>query len=361
MWLTALVLLASGRPHALAAGDHPNGSAVHPVPAVRSWSHKALQITSTRVLVRLCHEEHRDTVSRHVRHRHAAVDAPRFRAVIERHLKHLRRLPAFVLSEASQAAIRELLDMNDRVCGIEPLGRVSMMQTSFNEAIRPINGVFWHVDRLNGPIDGSGAHSEQLTGHGVNVFILDTGLDAAHPEFVHGKTRSVANVASFADSPQWQYRPEWGWTQPPATQADLDNNDYNGHGTHCAGDCCGNSTGAAPGANVFSIKVLDNDGAGFADWIFAGLDAISELKSGALANEAVIVSLSLGAQCLSGDPSVCANQGAYADAIASLDDLGIVTTVAAGNDGDDACFYVPAAVSQAITVSARIVLPSCAS
>ncbi len=49
-------------------------------------------------------------------------------------------------------------------------------------------------------------------------------------------------------------------------------NDFSGHGTHAAGTVGGNTFGAAPCANIYGVKVLANDGAGFASDIIAGME-----------------------------------------------------------------------------------------
>lgn len=299
-----------------------------------------------RFIVRLCHEDHRERVARHVQERHLDRDAPDFEAKVERHVAHLARIPSIVLTDASRAAVDELQGLGGAVCGVELSRVVRAAQSDIDDIVRPEGDVFWHLDRLDGAIDG--IVDATTTGAGVKIFVLDSGLDTTSAEF--GGSRTVANVASFADLRQWRYMPEWGWDDVPPD--DLTNNDYDGHGSHVAGDCCGVSTGPAPGADLFAIKVLDNQGSGFDDWILTALDDIASLKGSVLADEVVIVNLSLGGPCQSDDPLVCSEQGVYPDAISSLHDLGVAVTVAAGNDAQDACYYTPAAARDAITIGA---------
>lgn len=112
-------------------------------------------------------------------------------------------------------------------------------------------------------------------GAGVRVAVLDTGFDASHPDFAD---RSVV-VESFITG------------QGPQ--------DVHGHGTHCIGTACGpwhTAAGAAqsPGygvaskAEIYSAKVLGDDGAGSDTSILAGIDW-------ALQNDCQVISMSLGA------------------------------------------------------------------
>lgn len=113
-------------------------------------------------------------------------------------------------------------------------------------------------------------HLEQ-TGAGVRVAVLDTGFDAAHPDFA---SRSIV-TESFIDG------------EGP--------DDAHGHGTHCIGTACGPwqpetgpGYGVAPESEIYSGKVLGDDGTGSDTSILAGIDW-------ALENDCQIISMSLGA------------------------------------------------------------------
>ena len=81
--------------------------------------------------------------------------------------------------------------------------------------------------------------------------------DPTHSEFgpsVH--PRSVLNIwdASAFHHPL---------CTPECTGAALTaKNDVDGHGSHCAGTVAGNTVGVAPSANLFGVKVLEDDGLG---------------------------------------------------------------------------------------------------
>jgi len=112
----------------------------------------------------------------------------------------------------------------------------------------------------------------RLTGQGIKVAVLDTGLFLAHPDFIG---RSVVS-RSFI---------------PGVVSA----NDGHGHGTHCTGTACGALKpavgpryGIAHKANIFIAKVLSDQGSGVDGGILAGIDW-------AIANKCHVISMSLGA------------------------------------------------------------------
>ena len=83
-------------------------------------------------------------------------------------------------------------------------------------------------------------------GEGVSVAVLDTGVDADHPDI------------DLADD-GWAYFDENG------DRVDADPFDPNGHGTHVSGTVAGGAAsglhiGVAPGADLYNAKVLDDGG-----------------------------------------------------------------------------------------------------
>lgn len=132
--------------------------------------------------------------------------------------------------------------------------------------------------------------------------------------------------------------------------------DPNGHGTHVAGIAAAidNSkyvVGVAPGARIWSVRVLGNSGSGFTSWIIAGIDYIT-----ANSTNIEVANMSLGGP--GSDTGTCGvnSSGTVIDpfhkAICNSVDKGVVYTVAAGNDFQDAANTIPAAYDEAITVSA---------
>ena len=101
-----------------------------------------------------------------------------------------------------------------------------------------------------------GINNTQYTGKGVDICILDTGLDAAHPDF----TGRIIEGKSFIQGEEWDKDP-------------------NGHGTHCAGVACGNVRndtgnryGIAAESNLKIGKVLSDSGKGTTSSIIDAID-----------------------------------------------------------------------------------------
>ncbi|MFJ3140420.1 S8 family serine peptidase [Streptomyces sp. NPDC086843] len=162
------------------------------------------------------------------------------------------------------------------------------------------------------------------TGQGVDVAVLDTGIDAEHPDFA-GR---IAAAESFV--------PDQGVT------------DRHGHGTHVASTVAGTGAasggvekGVAPGAALHIGKVLDNDGSGQNSWILAGMEWAARDQ------HAKVVSMSLGGKPTDGtDP--------LSEAVNRLsEETGALFVIAAGNSGPEPYSVgAPGAADAALTVGA---------
>jgi subtilisin len=175
------------------------------------------------------------------------------------------------------------------------------------------------------------------TGAGVGVAIIDTGINAAHPDL-------KGNVSSL------------GKTCVSRTRTP---NDDNGHGTHVAGTVAAlNNTlgvvGVAPSAKLFAVKVLDRSGNGTWSSVICGIDWVT---ANAATQGIKVANMSLSGTGVS--DGTCENTtDALHKAICNSTATGVTYVVAAGN-GDangnplDATSVVPAAYSDTvITVSA---------
>jgi hypothetical protein len=145
----------------------------------------------------------------------------------------------------------------------------------------------------------------RCSGRGVNVAVLDTGMNMAHPDFA-GRTiigRSFVPGETVEDG--------------------------HGHGTHCIGTACGPLRppvlpryGVAHESTIYAGKVLSNRGSGSDDQILAGINW-------AVANRCRIVSMSLGAPVALGEPFSVVFEVAARRALAA----GTLVVAAAGNNG----------------------------
>jgi subtilisin family serine protease len=154
-------------------------------------------------------------------------------------------------------------------------------------------------------------------GTGVTVAVLDTGIDASHPDLA-GK---VVESENFSES-----------------TTDLDRH---GHGTHVAGIVAGTGaelTGVAPGAELLNVKVMGDNGSGAESDIIAGM-------AWAATAGADVINMSLGGPVSDGtDPlSLAVNQ------LTAQHD--VLFAIAAGNTGPaDHSVTGPGAASAALTV-----------
>lgn len=110
--------------------------------------------------------------------------------------------------------------------------------------------------KLEWGIKALGIADTQFSGKGIDICILDTGLDISHPDFQH---RNIEGK-SFIQGEVWDKDPK-------------------GHGTHCTGIAAGNVRadngnryGVAKDANIKIAKVLNNLGKGTASGIVDAID-----------------------------------------------------------------------------------------
>lgn len=186
-----------------------------------------------------------------------------------------------------------------------------------------------HFDRDASALDyrtsatiGSGVVRGMLniSGRGVGVAIIDSGIDATHDDLTpHWWSIRSSPVAAFVDFVN-------GKTTPY---------DDNGHGTHVAGIIAGNGydslsiqAGVAPGASLTALKVLDAGGHGTISTIIAALDWVAQNHA---QYNIRVVNMSVGAninESYETDPLTLAAKRVV--------DAGVVVVAAAGNIGKNA-------------------------
>ena len=223
-------------------------------------------------------------------------------------------LEGFVMTvpTASAEAVAEALARNPAVDGVEPDRTLRVGQTA--PTVRTLDARAWGVDRIDQRTPAlDGAFRQSLTGRGVNVYIVDSGV-SAHNEF---GSRLVAGFSSVNDG--------------------RGTVDCSGHGTHVAGTAAGATLGVAPGATVVPVRVIGCNGSSSGSSVLAGLDWVASRGQ-----RPAVVNLSLG-----GDASATLDA-----AVQRLMLLGFTVVVSAGNDNADACGQSPARAPGAITVAA---------
>jgi hypothetical protein len=176
-----------------------------------------------------------------------------------------------------------------------------------------------------------------VSGEGVRVAILDTGVDTDHPDL--GAAILAQHCFSYA-------------CPPLRTREGISAEDDHGHGSNVAGIVAsrGNvaSPGFAPGAELVVVKVNDrNDTGRVSDWV-AGLDWVYDQ----LPNQHVkVVNLSFGTTVLY--PGNCDDdEPALASAIANLTGAGVAIFAASGNQGSATLIPAPACNTGVIAVGA---------
>jgi subtilisin len=172
-------------------------------------------------------------------------------------------------------------------------------------------------------VDAEVAHANGDTGAGADIAIIDTGIDADHPDL-------QANLGAGKAFTKCKGKCQASW------------DDDNDHGTHCAGtaDAVDNSEGVigvSTQATLHAVKVLGKRGSGSYSDIAAGVEYVADQGWD-------VGSMSLGGS--SGSQTL-------RDACQYAVNKGVFLVAAAGNSGPCTdCVGFPAAYPEVMAVSA---------
>jgi subtilisin family serine protease len=182
-------------------------------------------------------------------------------------------------------------------------------------------------------------HAMGVTGKGVTVAVLDTGIDNSHPDF-GGK---IVDQHCFSGSRSCA----------PSNIAESTNaQDEAGHGTAVSGIILSRGTvssvGVAPDASLVAVRVFRDQGGASYDDIVSGLDWVLRRQT---ALRVRVVNMSLGSY---GSHGVnCDDQNPTTkEAFQRLVARGVAIFVATGNNGFPSNVSAPACISNSIAVGA---------
>lgn len=189
-------------------------------------------------------------------------------------------------------------------------------------------------------------HADGVDGRGVKVGVLDTGIDYNHPA-LKDAYRGGYDAVDGDDDPMESTYADWKASGRPEKVRGATY--YTSHGTHVAGIIAGqddtfggrSAYGIAPGADIYGYRVLGPYGGGSTEDILEGMER-------ALADGMDVVNMSLGG-------SYNDHRSPLSVAADNLTLAGVITVIAAGNDGEAgaATLGSPGTSALAITVGAN--------
>ncbi|MBC8144113.1 MAG: S8 family peptidase, partial [bacterium] len=173
--------------------------------------------------------------------------------------------------------------------------------------------------------DSSSTASNNGTGSvtGVNVYVIDTGIDPSHDDL------NVVGGINYGD-------------------VTIDSNNYadaNGHGTHVAGTIAAldngmYTVGVAPGAPLYSVRVFNSRGAGTIQMVMKGIEWVK--RHFAANGGPAVANMSMSSTA----------SWTFDQSTSSLVSAGVTVVVAAGNETKLASLRSPGRIPAVITVGA---------
>jgi subtilisin family serine protease len=213
----------------------------------------------------------------------------------------------------------------------------------------------WHLDRIDqigGNLDGHFVRRNR--GTGTVVYVMDTGVFAAHDEFATpGGSRVIAGFDRTRDVPVGESLCRSANKATAPCWSDANELVAASHGTSVASLIAGKHVGVAPDASIVSVRVMNESGLTNTRAYLDGLDAIIEHAWSAAAPQfhTAVVNISgwvLDRLSTGEEPSPAVSYGAVErkmlDMIAGVDAAGVrdpdgkrFLFVVAGNNIDGGC------------------------
>ena len=239
------------------------------------------------------------------------------------------------------------------------------MVTSSPQTVGPQNGALsWGLDRIDQRtvVSSPASYDFSEDGGSVTAYVLDSGVDASHPEFggrvsegwsYRGSSTALASyqsalaanvadpnagIAECANNATFAMDPAIFDNPSTVDAADKGMTDNDGHGTHVAGIIGGDTTGVAKSVTIVPVRTLDSCGNGTRTMI---LEALAWILNRHVAGERAVLNLSIGFDSQVRDVD---------NAITALMEKGIVVVAAAGNEARSACSNTPASTLGTISV-----------
>ncbi|KAI0457402.1 subtilase [Xylaria acuta] len=184
-------------------------------------------------------------------------------------------------------------------------------------ALTTQSGATWGLGTISHRSSGSTSYIyDSSAGAGTFAYIVDTGLLTTHTQFGN--------------------RGSYGYNAVGGA-----NVDSNGHGTHVAGTLGGSTYGVAKAATIISVKVFTGSSSSTTIILDGYNWAVNDIISKGRQSRSVL-SLSLGGGFSS----------AFNNAVNNAYSSGVLSVIAAGNDGANAANTSPASAANALTVAA---------